>query len=79
MVRKFKEIEYITNAYDRGVNLKKRRIVLVKKAMQLSILAGCHISLNIYCNEDGSLMEYTSGDEPRKTISDHGVLQYVKF
>ena len=79
MGRKVRESILIINDYDRRITHRKRRSVLVKKAMQLSLLTGCEISLSIFSDEDGSLMEYTTGNEPRKTKFDHDVHFYAKF
>ena len=42
------EIEYITNSKQRKTTFKKRRLAVVKKAMELSKLSGCSITLQIY-------------------------------
>ena len=60
MGKKARESEFITDNYIRRITLKKRRIGLLKKAMQLSLLADCEISLSIFWKDDGSLMEYNS-------------------
>ena len=77
MGRKARESELITNDYKRRITMKKRRIGLVKKAMQLSLLADCQISLSIFCKEENSMMEYTSESEPRKNKDYHDVHHYV--
>jgi hypothetical protein len=45
------------------VTFKKRRIGLIKKAMQLSKLTNCNIRMTIYNPEDRSLVEYFSQEE----------------
>jgi hypothetical protein len=50
----------ITDINKRKLCFKKRRIGLIKKAMQLSKLSNCEISLKIFWKEDGSLVEYLS-------------------
>jgi hypothetical protein len=52
--------QYIDDAKLRKVCYKKRRIGLVKKAMQLSLLTDCEIELRIYFKEDNSLVRYVS-------------------
>jgi hypothetical protein len=42
------------------VTFKKRRLGLLKKAMQLSVLTDAKIVLKIYNPEDKSLIEYFS-------------------
>ena len=44
----------------RRVCLKKRRIGLLKKAIQLSKLTGCDIQMKVFSSEDNSLIEYYS-------------------
>ena len=58
MGRKKIEIERIDDERVRRVCFKKRRIGICKKAMQLSKLTGCKISMKIWNQEDCSLMEY---------------------
>ena len=70
MGRKVLASELIENEYNRRITFRKRRMGVVKKAIQLSKLSGCSILLSIFCSEDGSLIEYTSGDEARKNKSD---------
>ena len=72
--------ELIKREIDRRITLKKSRIGLLKKAMYLSINAGCEIELRMFCKEDGSMLEYASSDLAR-TISSEApdVLQHVKF
>ena len=43
--------------------MKKRRIALVKKAMQLSHLTECEITMQVYWKGDGSLVEYRSHED----------------
>ena len=60
MGRKKIEIQAIEDERVRRVCFKKRRIGLFKKAIQLSKLTGCKISMKIWNEEDNSLMEYHS-------------------
>ena len=46
----------------RRVTFKKRRIGIIKKAMQISILTSSQIWMKIYNPEDKSLVEYCSDD-----------------
>jgi len=63
MGRKKIEIERVMDDRIRRVTFKKRRIGLLKKAIQLSKLTDAKIMLKIYHNEDESLIEYHSTDE----------------
>ena len=51
-------IDLISDFRVRKVTFKKRKIGLLKKAMQLSKLTGAKVFLKIYFDEDKSLMEY---------------------
>lgn len=62
MGRKKIFIEEIMDDRVRRVTFKKRRIGLLKKAMQLSKLTNAKISLKVYNYEDSSLVEYYSGN-----------------
>ena len=80
MGRKVRETEHIVDQHIRRITMKKRRINLVKRAMQLSLLADCQISISIYWKEDKSMLEYLSvADDVRKTRHDPEVLQYAGF
>lgn len=58
MGRGVRESELISDEHQRRLTYKKRRIGLLKKAMQLSLLSDCEIQLKIFWKEDGSLIEY---------------------
>jgi MADS-box transcription factor len=58
MGRKKIEIEKLTDERIRRVTFKKRRIGLLKKAIQLSKLTDAQVILRIYHSEDNSLIEY---------------------
>ena len=60
MGKKSIEIKLIENQRIRRVCFKKRRIGLLKKAIQLSKLSGCQVDLKVFCEEDGSLLHYQS-------------------
>ena len=82
MGRKKIEIERIKDDRIRRVTFKKRRIGLLKKAIQLSKLTDAKIILKVYHSEDESLIEYHSHDETdfdglRKTSKN--VQEYSKF
>ena len=79
MGRKVRESKLITNDYNRKITMRKRRIGLIKKAIQLSLLSGCQISLSIFCKEENSMMEYSSDNDPIKTNTYIDVDHYVKF
>ena len=58
-----KKINYdqvIKNERLRRITFRKRRIGLLRKAIQLSQLSGCMIEMRIYNPEDMSLLHYTS-------------------
>lgn len=67
-------IEKIADERVRRVCFKKRRIGLMKKAIQLSKLSGCEIELKIYNTEDESLLHYISEEthnlQQRKPYTD---------
>jgi hypothetical protein len=63
MGRKKIEIERIEDQRVRRVTFKKRRIGLLKKAIQLSKLTDAKIMLKVYNKEDDSLIEYFSHSE----------------
>ena len=63
MGRKKIEIKRIDDERIRRVTFKKRRIGLLKKAIQLSKLTDAVIELKIYQREDQSLIEYFSTND----------------
>ena len=63
MGRKKIEMERIEDDRVRRVTFKKRRVGLLKKAMQLSKLTDARIVLNIYHEEEDSFLEYYSHSE----------------
>ena len=73
------DLEYINYIYTRRVTFKKRRIGLIKKAMQLNVISGCQISLRIYNEEDGSLMEYYSDENEIMSAKDDRIKQHAKI
>ena len=79
MGRKKLEIQSIEDDKIRRVMFKKRRVGVLKKAMELSVLTGCEISLSIFWKEDGSLLEYVSSNQAVKTKQDFDVHQYACF
>ena len=63
MGRKRIDIKLIENKKNRNSTFKKRRIGLLRKAMELSMLTGTVIQLKIYRPQDLSLVEYFSTNE----------------
>ena len=63
MGRKAIDPDFIKDHYNRRITFKKRRTGLLKKAMQLSTLAGCDVSLSVFWKEDDSLLEYASCED----------------
>lgn len=60
MGRKKIDIEHILDDRIRRVTFKKRRVGLLKKAMQLSKLTGAQVQLRVYNEADKSFVEYFS-------------------
>lgn len=60
MGRRKVQIQPQENEKEKRITLKKRRLGLIKKAMQLSILCGAKVSLSVYNNEDHSMVHYSS-------------------
>ena len=58
MGRKKIEFESIEDERIRRVTFKKRRVGLIKKAIQMANLTNTLIYMKIYCPEDQSLVEY---------------------
>jgi hypothetical protein len=56
------KIERIANERNRQATFTKRKNGLLKKAMELSILCDCEISLLIFNNQSGKLFQYASSD-----------------
>ena len=82
MGRKKIQIEKIDDERIRRVTFKKRRIGLLKKAIQLSKLTDAKISLKVYNDEDMSLIEYFSNSANEfDHISPHNgsVHEYSRF
>ena len=82
MGRKKIEIERIEDERIRRVTFKKRRIGVLKKAMQLSKLTDARVELKVYHNEDDSLIEYfshTEKDFVDLTKNSSSVFEYSKF
>mmetsp|Transcript_204 Transcript_204/g.216 ORF Transcript_204/g.216 Transcript_204/m.216 type:complete len:359 (+) Transcript_204:287-1363(+) len=57
------EIKRIQNDRNRQATFTKRKSGLIKKAMELSILCDCEISLIVF-NSNNKLFQYTSNDMP---------------
>ena len=60
MVKGKIEVTRIANPDSRLKCFKKRRLGIIKKAMQLELMTGCTINLQIINNEDNSLFSYGS-------------------
>ena len=71
--------EYIKDEKMRKLTFKKRRINWLKKAIQLSIVSDCEISLQVYWKEDGSLVEFYSADNAQPQRKQADVLSHAKF
>ena len=82
MGRKKLQIENVDDERVRRVMFKKRRVGLLKKAMQLSKLTNARVDLRIYQPDDGSLVEYISSEDndfsSLKPCSEN-VLEYSKL
>lgn len=75
-------IQKITDERIRRVTFKKRRIGLLKKAIQLSKLTDATIELRIYNSKDKSLIEYFSNkDDELNLIKKDSpfILEYSRF
>ena len=82
MGRKKVSISYIDDEKERKTTFKKRRLGLLKKAMQLSIMCDTLVQVKVYNPDDFSLLEYNSekahiaGHEDKYTDDVH---EYVGF
>ena len=82
MGRKKIQIEYIQDEKVRFVTFKKRRLGLLRKAMQLSELTSAKIELKVYQPEDQSLVQYFShGDRGFKDLNkeSENVVEFASF
>ena len=82
MGRKKLQIENVDDERVRRVMFKKRRVGLLKKAMQLSKLTNAMVDLRIYQPDDGSLVEYISSEEndfSSLKSNSKNVLEYSKL
>ena len=78
MGRKRIDIKLIENRKNRNSTFKKRRIGLLRKAMELSLLTGTLIQLKIYRPGDFSLVEYFSTMENDFDTIDKNDVSVVK-
>lgn len=62
MGRKKIQIEKIKDERSRSVTFQKRKIGIMKKAMELSILCDCEIALVIYATNDKCITFSTNGN-----------------
>ena len=82
MGRKKIAIELIEDHKIRHVTFKKRRLGVLRKAMQLSKLTGASVELKIHWQEDDSLIEYFSNsqdDFKDLSIESSDIQEYAKF
>ena len=83
MGRKKLEIEnVIDDERVRRVMFKKRRVGLIKKAMQLSKLTNATVELKIFQPDDASFVEFKSSDVydiSKITPNSKNVLEYSKL
>ena len=80
MGRRKIEIKRIEDDRIRRVTFKKRRIGLLKKAIQISKLTDAIVELKIYHEEDQSLVEYFSTKETEETgMRTRTVDEFSKF
>ena len=63
MGRKKIEMKRVDNEKTRRVTFKKRRIGVIKKAMELSMLTGAAVMIKVYNEEDNSFVEYCSAND----------------
>ena len=78
MGRKKRAVEIITDDSKKLLCFKKRRINLIKKAMELSLYTNCFIKIEIFQKDDGSLLEYVSKPEQEKRSADE-IKQHVSL
>ena len=64
MGRKKIRLSKIEDERKRKLTFKKRRIGLLKKGLQLSVLSGCFVKIQVYYESDKSLMEFRSHETP---------------
>ena len=76
MVRGKIQTEYIQDPKTRSKCFKKRRMGILKKAMQLELITGCSVHLQVINKEDSSLISYGQISEG---IRSDGFDQYAKF
>ena len=69
--------EFIENSRSRRYTFKKRRIGVLKKCMELSVLSDCDVELKIYFKEDKSLLEYRSSNNEIPNLSN--IDEYALF
>ena len=79
MGKKSIRIEKIVDNKTRRIALKKRRIGVLKKAMQLSILTECQIHMKIWSPEDKSLLVYSNMEDLLIDHNSKQVQSYVNF
>ena len=78
MGKKIITFQRIEDEKDRRVCFKKRRIGLVKKAIQLSKLSDCQIEIKVYNPEGDTLLFYKSSDDHDLHQMSSSLNEYLK-
>ena len=76
------QLDEIQDERTRRITFKKRRIGILNKAIQLSMLTGSQIEMKIYNPRDNSLVEYYSNREGELTglsKQSDNILEFAKF
>lgn len=77
------EIDFVENKRKRKYCFKKRRFAIIKKAIELSKLTGCHVEVRVSYDEDNSLVSYNSNGPTAPSLTLDELVrkcdQYVKF
>jgi len=82
MARKKILMERIQDDKQRRIIFKKRRLGLLKKAIEISKLSDCIVHMKIYNKEDHSLMEFFTNDRNELDTIDKNssiLSAYIKF
>ena len=79
MVKGKIQAELIQDARVRLKCFKKRRMGILKKAMQLELITGCHVQIKIFNEQDESCLVYGSDQKSLKERPVESCEQYVKF
>ena len=82
MARKKILMERIQDDKQRRIIFKKRRLGLLKKAIEISKLSDCVVHMKIYNKEDNSLMEFFTNQREELDNVDRNssfLSAYIKF